>query len=100
MTPMVIAGEAIIGAGSVALLANAVRDGRRGRRLRSAWYVLGMLAGAGLGTLAWVVVNLPTMRGTMWSLKDMVLRVSAILCGLLFVIATLTALLPWTLDRL
>jgi lipoprotein-releasing system permease protein len=84
----------------VALLVRAVADGRRGRSFRAIWYVFGAVMGLAVGVLAEIVLTIPVIRGTAWSTKDMLVRVAAIVTGSLFVIALLTALLPWTLDRL
>jgi lipoprotein-releasing system permease protein len=40
------------------------------------------------------------LRGSMWSLKDTLVKAGAIVSGVLFLLTFLTALLPWVLDRL
>ena len=51
------------------------------------------------GLIFWVE-NLPTLRGTAWSVQDMIVRVAAILCGVGAVIVLLALLLPYVLDNL
>jgi lipoprotein-releasing system permease protein len=44
--------------------------------------------------------KLPVLRGTMWSLKDTLVKAGAIVSGVLFTLFVLASLLPWALDRL
>ena len=44
--------------------------------------------------------KLPVLRGSMWSLKDTLVKAGAIVCGVLFTLFVLASLLPWALDRL
>src|SRR5262249_33426913 len=43
---------------------------------------------------------LPTLRGSAWTLRDTLVRSGAVVSGVLFVVGTVVALLPWALDRL
>lgn len=44
--------------------------------------------------------HLPVLRGSAWTLRDMLVRSGAIVSGVLFLVGTVVALLPWGLDRL
>ncbi|MGO8993364.1 MAG: FtsX-like permease family protein [Polyangiaceae bacterium] len=59
-----------------------------------------LLAGAIFGALTAWSVKLPVLRGSMWSLKDTLVKAGAIVSGVLFVLFVLALLLPWLLDRL
>jgi lipoprotein-releasing system permease protein len=62
----------------------------------------GVCAGFGALFLAltYWTVRLPVLRGASWTLRDALVRAGAILAGVLFLVGTVAALLPWTLDRL
>jgi lipoprotein-releasing system permease protein len=59
---------------------------------------------AGLGALfagfTFWTERLPTLRGAAWTLRDALVRAGAIATGVLFLVGTVVALLPWWLDRL
>ncbi|HEY8073610.1 MAG TPA: hypothetical protein VIF62_05865, partial [Labilithrix sp.] len=59
----------------------------------------GILAVLFVGLIVWVE-NLPTLRGSAWSIKDTAIRASAILTGVAGVVLVLALLLPFVLDRL
>ena len=44
--------------------------------------------------------RLPVLRGSAWTVRDALVRSAAILTGIVFVVGTVVALLPWALDRL
>lgn len=74
------------------------------RVLRKVWPVmskvlLGLSFAAFLGLTLWVR-SLPEMRGSQWSLKDMIIRAGAIVAGVVFVLVLLGALLPLFLNWL
>jgi lipoprotein-releasing system permease protein len=50
--------------------------------------------------LTFWTTKLPVLRGSMWSLKDTLVKAGATLSGVLLVLFTLATLLPWLLDRL
>ncbi|MGH7285396.1 MAG: FtsX-like permease family protein [Polyangiaceae bacterium] len=60
---------------------------------------LGFSAIAFIGLTAWTQA-LPKLHGSAFSLKDMIVRIGAIVSGVCAVLFMLTALLPWLLDRL
>ncbi len=45
-------------------------------------------------------VRLPALRGSAWTLRDALVRAGAIAAGVVFLVGTVVALLPWGLDRL
>jgi lipoprotein-releasing system permease protein len=59
---------------------------------------------AGLGALflglSFWTERLPKLRGAAWTLRDMLVRAGAIVAGVLFMVGTVLALLPWLLDLL
>ena len=50
--------------------------------------------------LAFWTEKLPKLRGSAWTLRDMLVRAGAIVAGVLFLVGTVVALLPWLLDLL
>jgi lipoprotein-releasing system permease protein len=52
-----------------------------------------------LGVTYWTE-RLPVLRGSAWTLRDALVRSGAIVTGVLFLVGTVVALLPWGLDRL
>ena len=62
--------------------------------------ILGPLMGAlFLGLTLWTR-RLPVLRGSMWTLKDTLVRAGAVVAGVLFVLWILASLLPVLLNRL
>ncbi len=98
--PLVLAGAAAVALGIAFLVWRAATDFRRKETLRGvlqsgfAW--LGVMF---VGLTFWTV-RLPELRGSAWTLRDAAVRGSAIITGILFVVGTVVALLPWALDRL
>jgi lipoprotein-releasing system permease protein len=64
--------------------------------LQSVCAVLGALF---LGFTYWTE-RLPLLRGSAWTVRDAVVRAAAIFTGVLFLVGTVVALLPWAFDRL
>ncbi|MEO8797230.1 MAG: hypothetical protein ABI551_05035 [Polyangiaceae bacterium] len=71
------------------------------RRRASTWVLvaLAVSAAAFIGLTAWTQA-LPKLHGSAFSVKDMLVRLGAILTGVFAVLFLLTATLPWLLDRL
>ncbi|HEY2513364.1 MAG TPA: ABC transporter permease [Polyangiaceae bacterium] len=69
---------------------------KRHRFLHGAAIVAGVTF-AGLTTWS---RRLPVLHGSMWSLKDTLVKAGAIVSGVLFLLFVLASLLPWFLDRL
>jgi lipoprotein-releasing system permease protein len=98
--PAVLAAALAV-AGAIAFLVwRAVIDFRRHQKtrgvLQSVFAALGVLFG---GLTLWTT-RLPELRGSAWTLRDAAIRSAAIFTGILFVVGTVVALLPWALDRL
>jgi lipoprotein-releasing system permease protein len=58
------------------------------------------VTGAAFGSLTFWSLKLPVLRGSMWSLKDTLVKAGAIVSGVLFILFTLALVLPWLLDQL
>jgi lipoprotein-releasing system permease protein len=61
--------------------------------------VCAALGGVFLGLALWTE-RLPKLRGSAWTLRDMVVRAGAIVAGVLFLVGAVVSLLPWLLDIL
>jgi lipoprotein-releasing system permease protein len=57
------------------------------------------VGGLFIGVTLWTE-RLPKLRGAAWTLRDTLVRAGAIATGVLFLVGTVLALLPWGLDRL
>jgi lipoprotein-releasing system permease protein len=64
--------------------------------LQSVCAVLGVMF---VGFTFWTA-HLPVLRGSAWTVRDALVRSGAVVTGVLFVVGTVVALLPWALDRL
>jgi lipoprotein-releasing system permease protein len=93
-------GAVVVGLGVLFILARARVTYGLGRYLRTAGLVSGALLGVSFGALTFWTTRLPVLRGSMWSLKDTLVKSGAIVSGVLFLLTLLSALLPWILDRL
>jgi lipoprotein-releasing system permease protein len=99
-TPHLVIGALFVALGVIFILARARVTYGLGRYVRTTGLVSGaLLGGAFAGLTAWTL-RLPVLRGSMWSLKDTLIKSGAIASGVLFLLTLLTALLPWVLDRL
>jgi lipoprotein-releasing system permease protein len=98
--PFVLAAAVAVVAAMAFLVWRAATDFGRKETVRgvlqSACATMGLLF---VGFTLWTV-HLPELRGSAWTLRDAAVRASAILTGILFVVGTVVALLPWGLDRL
>jgi lipoprotein-releasing system permease protein len=98
--PALVAG--LVGVlGAMAFLAWRARvDFRRKENLRGIMQTVCAAFGAlFLGLSLWTE-RLPKLRGSAWTLRDMVVRAGAIVAGVLFLVGAVVALLPWLLDIL
>jgi lipoprotein-releasing system permease protein len=75
-------------------------DFKRRESTRAALESAGGVLGAVFLGLAYWTQRLPNLRGAAWTLKDMLVRAGTILAGVLFLVGTVVALLPWALDVL
>jgi lipoprotein-releasing system permease protein len=90
----------LVSLGVLFILARARVTYRLGRYVRTAGLVAGAFLGVAFAALTMWTRRLPILRGSMWSLKDTLVKSSAISSGVLFLLTLLLALLPWILDRL
>jgi len=70
------------------------------RHFRVLLRVGGPLVGVAFGGLTYWTLRLPVLRGSMWNLKDTLIRAGAVATGILFVLWVLAALMPIALNRL
>jgi lipoprotein-releasing system permease protein len=98
--PVWIAGLAAV-LGAMAFLAWRARiDFARKERARGVLQTVGAALGAAFLALSFWTERLPKLRGSAWTLRDMLVRAGAIVAGVLFLVGTVVALLPWLLDML
>ncbi|MGH7298358.1 MAG: ABC transporter permease, partial [Polyangiaceae bacterium] len=98
--PIVIAGL-LVAVGAIAFLVwRAAMDfGRRETTRGVLQSVCAAMGGLFIG-VTWWTAHLPVLRGSAWTLRDMLVRSGAIVTGVLFLVGTVVALMPWWLDRL
>jgi lipoprotein-releasing system permease protein len=95
-----VLGGAFVALGVLFILARARITYRLGRYVRTSFLVAGALLGVAFVALTAWTLRLPVLRGSMWSLKDTLVKSGAIVSAVLFLLTLLSALLPWVLDRL
>ncbi len=93
-------GVTVVALGILILVVRARHDFTHGHRARGVLELIGAALGVTFAGLTFWTTKLPILRGSMWSLKDTVIKAGAILSGVLFMLSLLTAILPWLLDRL
>ncbi|MEI7893216.1 MAG: ABC transporter permease [Myxococcales bacterium] len=98
--PLAVTFFALIAVGVVVLLLRAREDFRRHRPLRGGFEAFGAVWGLGFAALTVWTQRLAVLRGPAWSVRDALVRASAIVTGVVFLIGVLAALLPLLLDRL
>jgi lipoprotein-releasing system permease protein len=98
--PLVVFGLVAV-VGAIAFLVWRARvDYRRNETAR--WVLQTICAWLGfmfVGFTAWTA-RLPQLRGAAWTARDALVRSGAIVTGVLFIVGTVLALIPWMLDRL
>jgi lipoprotein-releasing system permease protein len=67
---------------------------------RLVWRVAGPAVGVAFAALTYWTIRLPVLRGSMWTLKDTLVRASAVATGILFVLWVLARLVPVVLNWL
>src|SRR5258708_16328115 len=74
-----------------------------GLRPRIGWrkvnLVVAAVSGVGFAAVAGWTQFLPTLRGSAWTVRDTLVRAGAVATGVVFLLATVVALVPWALDR-
>jgi lipoprotein-releasing system permease protein len=88
-------------AAALAFLAwRAAIDFRRKETLRGVLQTVCATMGALFIGFTYWTEHLPVLRGSMWTVRDALVRAAAIATGVLFLVGTVVSLLPWALDRL
>jgi len=96
---LAIAAAGVVGA--IAFLAWRARiDFSRKETTRGVLQTICAALGALFLGLTRATNHLPVLRGSAWTVRDAVVRAGAIATGVLFLVGTVVALLPWALDRL
>jgi lipoprotein-releasing system permease protein len=98
--PGVIAGAVAVLAAMAFLGWRARTDFLRKERTRGMLQAVCAAFGATFLGLTYWTEHLPRLRGAAWTLRDAAVRAGAILAGVLFLVGTVVALLPWALDQL
>jgi lipoprotein-releasing system permease protein len=98
--PVIVAGVVTIVAAMLFLGLRSRSDFARKERARGLLEAIcASMGGVFLGLTFWTQ-KLPVLRGAAWTVRDAAVRAGAILAGVLFLVGTVIALLPWALDRL
>jgi lipoprotein-releasing system permease protein len=98
--PVVVVAAAIA-LGAIAFLVWRARiDFRRNETTRGVLQTICAALGALFVGFTFWTERLPVLRGSAWTLRDALVRSAAIGAGVLFIVGTVVALLPWALDRL
>ncbi|HEY1690770.1 MAG TPA: ABC transporter permease [Polyangiaceae bacterium] len=98
--PLVLGGSVLVGAAIAFLIWRAAIDFGRKERTRGILQTVCACLGALFVAVTYWTGRLPVLRGSAWTLRDMLVRSSAIVTGVLFLVGTVVALMPWGLDRL
>ncbi len=98
--PLLVVGALAV-AGAIAFLVwRAAHDFRRKETARGVLQAGCAAMGALFGAFTLWTARLPELRGSAWTVRDALVRLGAIVAGIVFVVGTVAALLPWALDRL
>ncbi len=98
--PLLVAAAVAVAAGMGFLVWRAAGDFRRRETTRGVLQAVCAVMGVFFVVFTVLTLRLPELRGSAWTLRDMLVRATAILTGILFVVGTVVVLLPWGLDRL
>ena len=98
--PTLVAGLALVLAAMAFLAYRATGDFKRRFTARGVLQTLGAVTGAQFIGFTYWTARLPVLRGSAWTLRDMLVRSAAIATGVFFLLAVVIALVPWGLDRL
>jgi lipoprotein-releasing system permease protein len=98
--PVVVLAAAMVLPAIAFLLWRARIDFRRKETTRGVLQSICAVLGALFIGFTFWTERLPALRGSAWTLRDALVRSAAIATGVLFLVGTVVALLPWGLDRL
>jgi lipoprotein-releasing system permease protein len=98
--PAIVAALAAV-LGAIAFLVwRATVDFRRSETARGVLQTVCAAMGALFVGFTYWTAHLPVLRGSQWTVRDAAVRSGAIVTGVIFLVGTVVALLPWALDRL
>jgi lipoprotein-releasing system permease protein len=98
--PAIIVASLAVASAIAFLVWRAFQDSARHRVVRGVLQGICALMGAMFVGFTYWTERLPVLRGSQWNLRDALVRSGAVVTGMFFVVGTVVALLPWTLDRL
>jgi lipoprotein-releasing system permease protein len=98
--PVIAAGFLAVAAAIAFVAWRAAVDFRRHHEARGILQTIGAALGVAFVLLTRWTAHLPVMRGASGTLRDALVRSASILTGVLFLVATVAALVPWALDQL
>jgi len=98
--PLVVAGFALVAAAIAFQVSRGVVAFHRREKTRGVLHSVGAALGAGFVVFTAWTTRLPVLRGSAWTLRDMLVRSGAIFTGVLFLVGTVMAFVPWALDHL
>jgi lipoprotein-releasing system permease protein len=93
-------GIAAVAAAIGFLVWRASVDFRRREKTRGVLQSIGAMLGAAFVLFTGWTARLPMLRGAAWTVRDALIRSASIVTGVLFLVGTVAALVPWALDRL
>jgi len=100
LVPALVAALAGVAAAMAFLAWRAGLAFRRREMARGVLQSIGAALGALFVGFSYWTERLPVLRGSAWTVRDALIRAAAVATGVLFLVGTVVALLPWTLDRL
>jgi lipoprotein-releasing system permease protein len=98
--PAIAAGFLAVAAAIAFVAWRATVDFRRHHKARGILQTIGAALGIAFVLLTRWTAHLPVLRGASGTLRDALVRSASILTGVLFLVATVAALVPWALDQL
>ena len=98
--PAIAAGFLVVATAISFVAWRASVDFRRRHEARGILQTIGASLGVAFVLLTRWTAHLPVLRGASGTLRDALVRSASILTGVLFLLATVAALVPWALDQL
>jgi lipoprotein-releasing system permease protein len=98
--PAIAAGFLVVATAIAFVAWRASVDFRRRHEARAILQTIGAALGVAFVLLTRWTAHLPVLRGASGTVRDALVRSASILTGVLFLLATVAALVPWALDQL
>ena len=98
--PFLLVSAVAVAAAIAFLVWRAAADFGRKETTRGVLQTMCAVVGGLFVAFTFWTLRLPVLRGSAWTVRDALVRSAAILTGIVFVVGTVVALLPWALDRL